>query len=179
MKNTKQKKYEAMGFVESLIAIMIVGVSSVVLMQIAANTTQSMIQNETIDIMTQYAVEGSTMAQDIAMQQRLGNDKTLFPPLDGCYLISKDTDTNQYIFNKENGIFVQYTKDTDRNEYKESGKLAESDGRFFRVFCIEGYNSGDKYAIVRVIVGQVNYDGLITEGSNVKDYSYFTAAQLL
>lgn len=176
MKNNINTKYEGMGFVESLIAIMIVGISSVVLLQIAANTTQSMLQNETIDIMTQYAVEGSTMVQNIAMQQRLGGATDIFPTTDGCYAIDDDA-TSQYVFRKANGIFTQYTKDTDRNEYKVSTVLA-SNSSFFRIFCLEGYSSGDKYAIVRIIVGQTNSEGLITKGSNVKDYSYFTVAQL-
>ena len=45
MKNIKKsEKYEALGFVEALISIMVVGASAIVLMQIAATTMQKMIQ---------------------------------------------------------------------------------------------------------------------------------------
>ncbi|NTV79311.1 MAG: hypothetical protein HGA25_09330, partial [Clostridiales bacterium] len=81
MKITLDSKYEGMGFVEALIAIMVVGASSVVLMQIATRTLQDIIQNETIDTMTQYAVEGSTMVQNVAMQEKLtGEDVFPNPP---------------------------------------------------------------------------------------------------
>lgn len=68
MKRIHHKKYEAMGFVEALIAIIVVGVASVVLMQIAATTMSDAVENERIDKMTQYAIEGATMTENIVQE---------------------------------------------------------------------------------------------------------------
>ncbi len=175
-------QYEGMGFVEALIAIMVVGVSSVVLMQIATNTLKDMIQNETIDTMTQYAVEGATMAQNIAMQEKTtGID--VFPPYFAgyCHVIDKDED-GMYYFRKNGSDYVMYNfEDSDeRDQYREEALVQEDeDGLFFRIFCIDEYNAGDAYAIVKIIVGQSKTgDGSITKGSNVKDYTYLTVVTL-
>lgn len=166
-------KYDAVGFVESLIAIMVVGVASVVLMQIAVRATQNMIQNEVIDIMTQDAVEGATMIQSIAT----GSGTDSFPSQNSCYIINTDAN-NQYSFAKDqNNLFVQYALDTDRTTYKQTAVMSQ-DSRFFRIFCIQGYTVGDRFVIVRIVVGQTNSDGSITKGNNVKDYSYYTVVKL-
>lgn len=180
MSKHKGKKYEGMGFVEALIAIMIVGISSVVLMQMSVNVMQSMIQNEVIDVMTQYAVEGSTMIQNIATQQKQSGSN-MFPTSGGsCYLIQKNDDTGQYQFKKEeNGSDLPrpYSLD-DRESYKEDG-IIDADGKYFRIFCIsDDYSNPDPYAVVEVIVGQTNSDGKVTKGNNVKDYTYFTVVSL-
>ena len=85
MRKQRHLKYEALGFVEALIAIMVVGASSVVLMQIAVNTMQGVIQNEKIDTMTQHALEGSEIVKEIARQEQLTGED-LFPDIPGCYV---------------------------------------------------------------------------------------------
>jgi len=180
MINTSETtKYEGMGFVEALIAIMVVGISSVVLMQMAVGTMQGMIQNEVIDKMTQYAVEGSTMVQNIAVQERQTGEN-LFPDAGGeCYLIQKVE--GQYQFEKEGGgseLFKTYELSNDVVKRTAYGVIDE-EGEYFRIFCIsDDYTSPAKYAIVKVIVGQTNSSGTITKGNNVKDYSYFTVVNL-
>ena len=67
----RKTTYEAIGFVEALIAILLVGMSSLVLLQIAINTLNTAIQNEVIDHMTQYAMEGGEMVQDIYNKQKM------------------------------------------------------------------------------------------------------------
>lgn len=179
MKISIAEKYEGMGFVEALIAIMIVGVSSVVLMQMAVSTMQSMLQNEVIDTMTQYAVEGSTMVQNIASQEKQSGED-LFPDNGGaCYLITLNAD-GQYQFKTEgtgSNILRTYTLDQ-RDTYKVDG-VVDSDGKYFRIFCISSdYNYPDPYAVVQIIVGQTNSDGTVTKGNNVKDYTYFAVVNL-
>lgn len=179
-KINKNKNYEGMGFVEALIAIMITGISAVVLMQMATNTMQSMVQNETIDTMTQYAIEGSTMVQNVATQQRLGGDN-LFPTEGGkCYLISKDDVTGQYYFQKEDSqtnTFQSYTIDQ-RNTYRTEGAIPE-DGKYFRIFCIDSnYQTSDSYVVVKIVVGQTMSNGDVTKGNNVADYTYYTVVNL-
>lgn len=175
MKTLKHLKYEGMGFVEALIAILVVGVSSVVLMQIASQTLKDMIQNETIDTMTQHAVEGSTMVQNIAMQEQT-TAIDVFPNFAGCYVIDKEAD-NQYSFRTTAIGYTTYDL-ADRNTYQLDAVTFE-DPLFFRIFCIDNYLLADKYIVVKIVVGQTNNaDGTITKGNSVKDYTYFTVANL-
>jgi hypothetical protein len=188
MKTNLGQKYEGMGFVEALIAIMVVGASSVVLMQIAANTLQDMIQNETIDTMTQYAVEGATMAQNVAMREKLTGEDVFPNPIgntNNCYIIDKDSN-DQYAIRKDAQGFITYTYDPiSRGAYKDEAIVPDDpDNLYFRIFCVESYDTADQYAIVKIIVGQstVNQtivDGeSITKGYSVKDYTYFTVVNL-
>lgn len=181
MINTENTKYEGMGFVEALIAIMIVGISSVVLMQMASSTLKNMIQNEVIDNMTQYAVEGATMIQNVAMQEKTTGEDVFPNPTvstNNCYVIDINTLGGQYSFRKADTNFVSYTLYEERDLYKTEAVIPGND-LYFRIFCIEPYLSTNKYAIVKVIVGQTNTNnGEITKGNNVKDYTYFTVANL-
>lgn len=177
MIKNKKTKYEAMGFVEALIAIMVVGISSVVLMQIAVNTMQNTIQNEAIDNMTQYAVEGAEIAQDIADRDR-ALSTNIFPTNADwglCFLfVREDGEIN---FQKEGEVFVSYDEG-DRDGYKDDAILSEDD-EFFRIVCLDDTTTPDPtFVIARVIVGQRNFDGTITKGANVKDYTYMTVIQL-
>jgi len=130
MIKTQYKKYEAMGFVEALIAIIVVGVASVVLMEIAATTMSDAVENERIDKMTQYAIEGATMTENIVQElyeDPTSTDLTFFnsniatPPLlssaEICFVPQvpdfdspdifdfKRTGTNYYFINK-NAIYI-------------------------------------------------------------------------
>jgi len=186
MKTILKSQYEGMGFVEALIAIMVVGASSVVLMQIAARTLQGMIQNETLDTMTQYAVEGATMVQNVAMQEQItGDDVFPNPPgnTNNCYVIDKSGDEQYEIRVNEQGPITYDI--TDRDTYRDEALVAEdADELYFRIFCIENYNLTDDYAIVEVVVGQTNVAQAmsngesITRGYSVKDYTYFTVVNL-
>lgn len=188
MKIISESKYEGMGFVEALIAIMVVGASSVVLMQIAATTLQDMIQNETIDTMTQYAVEGATMVQNVAMQEKLTGENVFPNPQGGvqnnCYVIDKEGDQYAIRKNAEGPITYEYNA-IERGAYKEEALVAEDESNlYFRIFCIEDYLLTDRYAIVKVIVGQSTVNQVvvdnvsITKGYSVKDYTYFTVVNL-
>ena len=119
MNKNNKNKYEALGFVEALVAIMVVGISSVVLMQIAVNTMQNTIQNEIIDNMTQYAVEGAELAQDIANRESTTGDNIFPDPSDysggRCFSFIKIPDPieenkSTYYFTKtgENVSFLSY-----------------------------------------------------------------------
>ncbi|GAB4157431.1 MAG: hypothetical protein Fur003_1180 [Candidatus Dojkabacteria bacterium] len=51
-----KKKYEAQGFVEALISLLVAGLASIVLMSIAARTLKQVIQNDVKDQINEYAV---------------------------------------------------------------------------------------------------------------------------
>ncbi len=176
MKISLNGKYEGMGFVEALISIMVVGASSVVLMQIASQTLQEMMQNEVIDTMTQYAVEGGVMVQDLATQEKIsGTD--VFPNAEGCYAM--DVTDGVYSFRKDQtDQYVSYDLVRDRETYKTETAIT-ADDNFFRIVCINSYVGDGQFAVVKVVVGQSKVgDGTITKKNMVKDYSYFTVATL-
>ncbi len=189
----KVTAYESLGFVEALIAIIVVGASSIVLMQIAVSTMQGMIQNDTIDKMTQYAVEGAEIVQDIANRDKASNEENLFPNIDEvfvgreCFVFTatesegENVSLSNYNFlkNGEAG-FVTYAYGTPF-EYKSTGVIP-SDEELFRLVCLEypqqEIEEDTEYVTARIIVGQVNSDGTITKGNQVKDYTYFSIIKL-
>ena len=168
-----ERKYEALGFVEALIAIMVVGVSSVVLMQIAVNTMQGVIQNEKIDTMTQIALEGAETVKEIAKQEKVTGED-LFPNIGGCYVPLSES--GAFTFKEGiDGNFLNLEADAEREEYISNAAINEE---FFRIYCFEDYSVADRYVSGNIIVGELNSDGTITKGNNVKDYSYFTVVNL-
>ncbi len=187
MMNIGGNKYEALGFVEALIAIMVVGISSVVLMQIAVGTMQSMVQNDLIDKMTQYAVEGAEMAQDIANRD-LDPSENLFPdPADigvgkECFVLmeeeTEDDSKGKFYFMKDTeSAFLNYAYG-EPYEYKTTGMIP-GDEDLFRIICLQYEELVEpKYVIGKVIVGQISSDGTVTRGNQVKDYTYFTVIKL-
>lgn len=168
------KTYEALGFVEALIAIMVVGASSVVLMQIAVNTMQGVIQNEKIDTMTQIAVEGSEIVKELARQEKVSGDD-LFPDIPGCYVPLSDSGAFTFKEDTVGGSKLYLEADAQREEYVANAAINEE---FFRIYCFESYTVGDKYVSGNIIVGELNSDGTISKSNNVKDYSYFTVVNL-
>lgn len=133
----RKTTYEAMGFVEALIAILLVGVSSLVLLQIAINTLNTAIQNDVIDHMTQYAMEGGEMVQDIYNKQKMEGypededleESELFFPLLGqggneegnCFVINKVA--GEVFFKRdEAGNFIRYKKE-DRGTYRHEALI--------------------------------------------------------
>jgi hypothetical protein len=181
MKSIKKfkNKYEALGFVEALIAIMVVGISSIVLMEIAVNTMQNTIQNEVIDTMTQYAVEGAEIAQQIADRDKASDSSTYFPSSvdwGSCFRFVNESGVYSFYKDTEN-LFVKYEENTDRDIYKNEAVI-EEDGDLFRIVCLEPSSGTPSFVIGSVIVGQNISDGSITKGAFVKDYSYLTVIKL-
>lgn len=182
-----KNKYEALGFVEALIAIMVVGISSIVLMEIAVDTMQNTIQNEIIDTMTQYAVEGAEIAQQIADRNKESESSTYFPSISdwgACFrFVNED---GQYSFAKDTeNLFVRYSENSDRDIYKQEALIQllgedgeEIDADLFRIVCLESSSGTPSFVIGRVVVGQNISDGDITKGNFVKDYSYLTVIKL-
>lgn len=170
------RKYEGMGFVEALIAIMVVGAASVVLMDIAVRTMQDVIQNETIDTMTQLAVEGAEMAQEIAKKEIDQGDDSIFPNTLGCYKLINSSDGGyQFARNSDEGPLVMCTNSGDRDCYK-SFYISDENQNYFRTLCVEENNGG--YVVSHVIVGLTVGDGDITKGNLVSDYKYLTIIDL-
>jgi hypothetical protein len=186
-KLSKKKTYEALGFVESMLAIMIVGVSSVVLMQIAVNTMQNILQNESIDNITQYAIEGAEIVQEIANKHSVKSEN-LFPSFNdyvghtNCFTLTKEEDGEIY-FKKTGGDFDTFNKDQrGRDVYKDEAILSDDD-LLFRIVCLRSsassFDEVQNFVIAEIIVGQRYSDGSKTKGNLAKDYMYRTVIKLM
>jgi hypothetical protein len=186
-KQIKDKKYKALGFVESMIAIMVLGMSSTVLMQITVNIMQDILQNEAIDDLTQYAIEGSEIIQDIANRNReVGGG--LFPlrteyeqDLYGRNCFTFKLEGEEMVLAKDtNDNWIKYDPG-DRDAYKDTAILSEED-ELFRLICFDrgmgGIGGEPEYVTTEIIVGQRYGDGKITKGNLAKDYVYRTIVKL-
>jgi hypothetical protein len=187
MKNLNKtiKTYEALGFVEAMMAVMVIGISSVVLMQIAVNTMQNILQNEAIDDLTQYAIEGSEMIQEVANRDKV-EEEVLFPLvaeyeglLDNCFAFNLDGE-NIVLMKDDEENFVKFNPD-DRDNYKDLAILNSSD-EYFRIVCFDNPMGGafgePAFVHSQIIVGQRRSDGEITKGNVTKDYIYRTIVRL-
>ena len=204
--NVNNAKYIALGFIDVLIAIVVVGTLSVVLMQIASNTFMKMIKNEQIDNMTQYGYEGGVALQGIATRNRdLYDNEKIFPTSkSNCayFFIQKDIDGN-YKFIKDGDYFMCESKGTDykvvrskciSGEYERGSEhgcyithLTGNDYQdvdlnqkpvFFRIVEIDFTNEVDRFVIAKVHIGQIdNVDGL-ANGNYASDYVYYATIKL-
>jgi len=188
-----------MGFIESLIAIMVVGVASVVLMRIAASTMSDAVENERIDKMTQYAVEGANMAENIV--QEFYEYPTSPDAISFFSKIAPSFPTNIKCFIPDitnSGVF-EFKKDLDDdfkiltissltiesiNNHKDDFPRAEImtnnvGSGFFRYACFYPYNAlTDKQINVGIVVGHLASEGTYTARRNVKHYIYSTVIPL-
>jgi hypothetical protein len=161
--------------------------SSVVLMQIAVNVMQDILQNEAIDELTQYAIEGAEIVQDIANRNNeagggliplvaeyesdpYGRNCFRFELEDEEMVLAKDDDDN----------WVKYTSD-DRETYKDEAILSDED-ELFRIICFNtpmgGVAGEPAFVTTEIIVGQRRGGGEITKGNLAKDYIYGTIVKL-
>lgn len=184
----KQQMYKGLGFVESLVAILVTGIASVALMSIASKTMTDAIRNEMTDTMTQYAVEGAEMIQVIADKERLTGED-FFPDsatqANTCYLMSQDVDDPAFVKDDE-GLFQDYSY-LEREEFKELAKL-EDDDQYFRIFCrTSDIDVNEKLVIGKLVIGLINRDATLEDGqlvyetggiTNISDYEYYTIVKL-
>jgi hypothetical protein len=187
-KYMEMKKYKALGFVESMIAIMVLGMSSVVLMQIAVNVMQDILQNEAIDDLTQYSIEGAEIIQDIAKRNTEAGGE-LFPlsaeymeEPEGRKCFRFELEGEELVLAKnDDGSWEKYRKD-ERSMYKDTAVLSQED-ELFRIVCFDrtmgGFAAGEPaFVTTEVLVGQRRADGEITKGNLAKDYTYRTIIKL-
>lgn len=157
-----KKKYEGLGFVESLIALTVSGIVGIVLMQITASTLQKLHQLDLQDAIAMHAVSTGVYLQKIATEDMTRDDK-VFDDLIGkegiCFGIRGE----------DSGIDMEKSGVNNRNLFKDSS-LVEPDSEYFRYFCVEKIDT--EKAILRVIAGSNKAAGLATSDNDTKDYSY-------
>lgn len=174
----KEKSYEAMGFVEALIAIMIAGIASIVLMNIAASALKEAVQNERIDRMTEYAVEGGNIVRS-AVQ----NSPPAFTELERCYIPVTD-ESGGYTFHKSSGEYWHASPQDiidnviTREAISPNLPKIGDNSDFFRIACIRQNATPARYLIVRIGIAHIPSRGNITNDKEIKDYFYTTTINL-
>lgn len=175
---TKTKTYKAMGFVEALIAIMIAGIASVVLMNIAASALKEAVQNERIDKMTEYAVEGANI-----VRSAVASTNITFSSSENCYIPVKDS-SEGYTFHKQGGQYWSSSPSSIipnnsivRNNIGKLPKIGDNSD-FFRIACIRQNATPAQYLIVRIGIAHIPSTGKITNEKEMKDYFYTTTINL-
>lgn len=166
------KKYEALGFVEALMAILVAGITSIVLMSVAIDTIKQVVKNELSDNMTQVAIEGASMVKTIG-ELNSTSEEVLFPRIDGnvsnCYALEGTVSNPAFNAEGETIIPVCNYDSGDRNSCKDATTSYED---LFRVFCITAESDGTSGLVVgKVIVGKNNCSA--SADCDISDYSYY------
>lgn len=166
------KKYEALGFVEALMAILVAGITSIVLMSVAVDTIKQVVKNELSDNMTQVAIEGASMVKTIGELNNISED-VLFPIINGnvnnCYALEGTVSSPS--FRTDGGAIIPICNydSGDRNSCKGAATSYED---LFRVFCITAESDGISGLVVgKVIVGKSNC--ATSADCDISDYSYY------
>ncbi|MBP8978933.1 hypothetical protein KBG23_00430 [Candidatus Dojkabacteria bacterium] len=188
----KDNKYNALGFVEALISIVIVGISSVVLMRIAASALIEAVQNDKIDRTTQFAVEGGNIVKELYEKGGDGfPDLQYLNDISQCYIIIggyiQPNKPQTFSFSSPGWGTFNHCVDpfvngsTDNRKECKKGYHAWNTNKqypFFRLACMKVEGTKEKYISVKIVVGELNYDGRVTRSGNVKDYAYQTIIPL-
>ena len=174
----KIKNIKALGFVEVLIAIAIVGIVSAVFLTIAGQAMKNLVRTERIESMSRIATDGANIAQEVANQDKSGLVlyADSFPKIEGCYIPFRSVNQGvaSYYFEKDG---ESYRTLGSRESYvSEASDLYED---YFLVMCIDSINQDDtNWANVSFIVGDVNVAGLATTDSDIADFTYYAVIDL-
>lgn len=178
-------KYKAQGFVEALIAIVVAGVATMVLMSIAINTLNGVVRNEMLDQMTQEAVKGGELIGSVVDEYNYDDiDSLHFLPIENqddgdCYALDGDIGSLYVSSDPVNDGACKYQDDgagtfgfvpnqclvnagdvkIDESSFTVNDNSAESD--LFRLMCIHP-DSDEKILVAKVIVGNMSCQSINT-----------------
>lgn len=170
-------KYEAFGFAEALMAIMITGIAATVLMSISASSMRQLMQIEDMDTMAQLARSGAVTAQKIA-----DNDSTLGEAEVKVFGNVNVAEDHCFIFNGETIDTGTFLTIGDRDTLRETAVFTEDPYQdFFRYICIDGIDTDGvetKRLVVKIVAGLIKSKGDFTNSSDTKDYEYISIIDL-
>ncbi|MBI2356511.1 hypothetical protein HYV12_00420 [Candidatus Dojkabacteria bacterium] len=182
MKGYKRKNYNAVGFVEALIAIAVAGIASIVLMTIAVNTTSQLIRNEIENNLTERSVEAASMVKKIAANHNESPEgEALFPLISGnegnCYAFNGDS--NDPSFETEGADFKIACK-YDAGERELCREHTSQDSEIFRVFCILSDSVPASGLVVgKIVTGMANCEAEADRGKcKIRDYQYYLGVKV-
>jgi hypothetical protein len=129
---------KALGFVEVLIAIVVVGIASAVFLTMSGRAMRELVQTERIEYMARISRDGVTMAQELASKEKNDLPKVnWFPDPDllshdtVCYLIQRDNEStdNDYVFVYEgaynNYDYIEYSFSNPNEEETVRSNIVE------------------------------------------------------
>ncbi len=182
MNKDLNKKYKGLGFAETLIAMMIVGIVGIVLMQIASDTLRELAQLDIKDAIAKHAVSTAVDLQRIAIEDmsREGDEKEfekLIASTVICYGISRDgASFDDRLFdcpseNNNNGEGYRQNYTRIYEDKNGDGSFDEDEKtQYFRIINVKEIT--DRRAVVEIITGVANMKGLNTTNKDIKDYRY-------
>jgi type II secretory pathway pseudopilin PulG len=194
-----KNKIKALGFIEVLIAIVVVGIVSAVFLSIAGRAMKDLIQAERVEYMSRIAKDAMNIAQEVANQERedLLVDNNLFPDettdINECFFPKREVigDEVTYKFAKnESDIFESRSASVDRDqlvgEIKNDSNLrwfTTNDGidwndNYFVLMCIRNIDTSSRWANVEFWVGDLSVKGERTDSTDVKDFRYYAIIEL-
>lgn len=187
-----EKQFKALGFVEVLIAIVVVSIVSAVFLSLAGDVMKELIQTERIEAMARIAKDGVSVAQEVANRDAADilEDKN-FPqriPQDigRCYIPIREEGGDPVYKFAENPSGTLYSFPNDSSERPdivatlrgpEGSKLRWYED-YFMVMCLLGIDTGTTWAHVRFWVGDINVEGQITNDRDMKDFIYYAVIEL-
>lgn len=172
--NIFKKEYRALGFVEALIAIIIAGITSVLLMGVAVDTIAQVTKSDQQDEMTQLAVEGGEMVKNIAEKNSI-SEELLFPNISGnqgsCFELNLETDDPSFVSGLQGEYNPKCSYDSGNRENCVNNSNLSNQG-YFRVMCITNesdINSG--LVVAKIVVGKTKCND--SQSCDIPDYEYY------
>jgi hypothetical protein len=195
MRKRFSKKYKGLGFVESLIAIMVSGIVATVLINISALAMRELVRLDIEDAQAHHARSAAVVVQNIANRERARiaenpEETNIFYGLEetDCYRLVRDSGTGLYNFFSEFGT-EPFPLEKDRDSYIENAKIDDGvnddEGDYFRIVCIVNNTRADEQVendtnkiLIKVIIGFNKTEGIISNSSDIRDYQYFAVINL-
>jgi type II secretory pathway pseudopilin PulG len=189
-------RLKALGFVEVIIAIVVVGVMSTVFLTMSGRAMRELVQTERLETMKRVARDGAQIAQEVANRQKnaLPGEEYFPTELMRCYIPVKDE--NGYSMKKDiNGDFISeslleviiigpgYTEnDFSLRDWAIENAVYENfedSSDYFLVMCINDIDDeGTRWANVYFWVGDIHVKGELTSDTDMKDFKYYAIIDL-
>jgi hypothetical protein len=183
----KFKSLKALGFVEVVIAIVVVGISSAVFLTMSGRALRELVQSERIEYMGRVAKDGVIIAQQIANLQKGARPDEEFFPSDSnfCYVPIREG-IDQYTFLKEGEQFEAILENSPQEIIRtwaiEHGQYADFNGStsspdYFLIMCITNIQPTE-WANVYFWIGDIRVAGQQTSDTDMKDLKYYAIIDL-
>lgn len=194
--NININKMKALGFVEVIIAIVVVGVISTVFLTMSGRAMRELVQTERLETMKRVAKNGVHIAEEIANREKNALPGEEYFPVEGvdyCYIPVKNGD--QYYFEGNSDGASDYisisllqlvTQDSNpirdwaiENAVFDIDNDPNTDDDYFLVMCISDIDlSGTRWANVYFWVGDIHVKGERTSDTDMKDFKYYAIIDL-
>jgi len=173
-----KNKYNSLGFVEALIAIMVSGVVATVLINISVSSMRELVKLDIEDTQANYAKSYAVILQNIANEDRVEEEEDEFDLADVTY-------GSCYRLEENPGGYALVRQEGDRDEYKTVATIPliedeEERASYFGLICIEEYPELDtsKKLLVDIIIGFNKSEGDFTTANDIRDYEYYAIINL-